>query len=297
MKRTGKKFTRLLSRIMAGALATSLCVGLGACGKTTRKETDDVNPDYEFVFRGSALYGDGKMYNVSITGNKGQNTFDVTVEGVPALELGGTYTYVENAGYKLYFEDSYSSQAFSRYDKESKTFALNYILSLGESTGSRMISFSYKNIAFADVYDGVGVKESAPLFTGICYTGKDSQVTLDSRVVCYENGSCKVFTDFDGCPVRDGTWNYIADEDKYHFVLEDEDENVFGGYLGYDVAYTYWDGRVENWNIGDKGDENGRIDYTEFDAVYNRYTDTYSMIVEAACWGYTERLVTYSPDN
>lgn len=293
--------------LLAALLLAALVIGITACDtqEVTPPDdgtdtTDDVTDEYEFTFRGAEEFNDGRTYNVVVYGNKdANNSFTLEVEEVSALSLSGTWEFTADKGYTLTFDDAYDTQVRTVYDTETKAFTFGYILDLGESTGMRNVRLTYRNNAFADVYDGEGLA-ALPTFTGICYTGKDSQVTLDTRVSLYEDGTCAVFTNFEGCPVRRGTWVFNAEENQYDFTMEDEDANIFGGYTyddghEWDVAYTTWDGTVYNWDIGQYGDENGRVDYTNFTAKYDVLSDTYSMVIEAACWGYTERLVTYSP--
>ena len=213
-------------------LLSSMSLSLSSCGSKA---------DYEFDFKGSAEFSTGKTYNVEIVGNKDEEqSFLLTVEENEAWELDGTWTYVENKGYKLYFDDSDDNYVYTKYDSSSKTFSFNYTLNLGAGFGTGKIKFSYKDVNFASKYDGIGLGVHPPIFTGGGWGSSYATSWRVTNLTCYEDGTCLSTCTYKGV-TRSGKWTYDEIKNQYSFVFDVEN---FTGWRNVDV----WTGIGNSYN-------------------------------------------------
>lgn len=96
----------------------------------TEKPGGTVTADYEFVFTGTTEI-DNNEYHVSVYGNKDEEkSITLKIEELPMVELTGSWIFVEEKGYKIYFDDATSSFAYTKYDPAEKLFSFNYNLNL-----------------------------------------------------------------------------------------------------------------------------------------------------------------------
>lgn len=307
---------------IAVALFAFIVFVLAFAACTKQQQTTD--GDYEFVFTGSGVFSDGNEYNVTITGNKDKDkTFDLRVEEMPALELDGTWVYVENKGYKLYFNDSGGSFVYSKYDTQSKEFSFKYSLNLGGGLGQTKVTMTCLDEKFSSVYDGVGLPPIPPTFTGYGWGGAKGVNKYTCTLICNEDGTCVSITDTAGIDPRYGTWEYNEETNVYSFEFEEEvypsnyirprpEDNKQSYLHGYGVLKDLEEGHTEyvqympvedfdeqpqfttsTWYY----DENGNKVETPFETTYDEETKTYTLIYEAMAKRFLDRIVTYTLED
>lgn len=318
-KHTMKSKRKLLSVVLAFLI---VCMSLSMLmGCANKSEGDPVNTgDYEFVFEGGGVFADSVNYHVSITGNKdADQTFVLRVEEMPMLEMTGNWVLVEHKGYKLYFDDSEGSFAYSRYDASTKDFTVKYNLNLGGGQGRAKVVLTYKDEAFSSEYDGEGLPPLPPTFSGHGWLGSNRH---DCVLYCYEDGTCVSVTDKAGVPDRKGTYTYDAETNVYSFTFEDESSHYPANYIKtdeegntyYDMVYTAlvtddpskgiystWlptaDGFPQfttgAWYLNEQGE---KVEY-EFKTTYDEATKTYTLYYEAYSKGLLHRVVTYTVED
>ena len=190
-----KAKTRFATLIVLLMVAMAAIFGMTAC-------TDEPDPDPEpqpgeenaFVFTGSGSVN-GRNYDFEITGDDSDETFEVTVKQLPVLRLDGHYVFVENKGYRMYFDDGSGSYEYSKYDEQTHTFSFTTTINMG-NYGSPSVEFTYVDEDFD--YDGVGLGNKPPVFNVTGWLGGILQ--SDVALICQEDGT---FTGLAG-----GTWEF-----------------------------------------------------------------------------------------
>lgn len=171
-----------------------------------------------FVFTGEGKADTGRALHYSVIG-KQDNTILVAIDELPRLSMDGTWTFVENKGYKLYFNDGNGTFAYTKYNAETKAFTFRSMMATG-NYGSPEVSFSYVDADFA--YDGIGLGNKPPLFNIEGYNGGTSHQT--GIVTCNEDGTFKVGSSGGLWWVYDrteGKWVYNETEDQYELTFND----------------------------------------------------------------------------
>ena len=260
-------------------------LGLSACGNASSETSSNV----VFDFRGSAFFEKSNAtYNISIKGYKDEDdSILLTVDELPEIELGGYYTYVENAGYKIYFDDVSESFVYTSYDPSAKEFSFKYTLNLGEGLGQSKVRFTYVDESF--VYDGVGLGKVPPIFTdaGDNYALIRANVQIKSLLTCFEDGSCVVTSECaTAVDPRKGTYTYDRNKDVYHFVFDAQSctDKMGSGYL-HDHGYqdqTY--------------DESPEL-ACEFDSVYDSSKNAYTLEIEILYFFKTDIRLIYNVED
>ncbi len=279
--------------------------------------TNDEEGDYEFVFTGSTEIAD-QTYNVTLYGNKDEGkTVSLKIEELPMVELTGSWVFVEGKGYKIYFDDATDSFAYTKYDPETKLFSFNYNLNLGDTSGgSGKVAFTCKNEAFADEYDGVGLGNVPPIFTGYS-TFIGAVFALKQPVAClltcYEDGTCVSIStnEVKFATERNGAWEYDSATNVYTFTFEDEpfvaDAERGSVYYKFnqEIIETLPEDTVSHWNPMESGCYWDQVTITEnpgntFQTVYDEETNTYFLLYEHGYSGaneFADRYVSWSPDD
>lgn len=306
---------------MLPLLSVSLIATLTSCGQGTNKKSEEtVAPaNSEFYFVGGGVFGDDVNYHVTITGNKdADKTFVLKVKEMPALELTGKWVFVEKKGYKLYFDDTDGSFAYARYDATTKEYTLKYTLNLGGGQGRNKVVLTYKDEAFASVYDGEGLPPLPPTFSGHGWNGTNRH---DCALFCYEDGTCVSITDKAGVPNRNGTYTYDKVANKYSFTFEDELSHYPANYIAtvdgvecYRYDWTVLGGddptvssKRENLPTSEGfpdfstsawyRNEAGEKVWFNFETTYDEATKTFDLYYEAYSKGLQVRHVTYTVDD
>ena len=297
-----------------------LCMPLALVAGCDGKGEDKPGPtgDYEFVFEGGGVFDDGVNYHVTVYGNKDES-LSLHVAEMPTLSMSGHWVFVENKGYKLYFNDAQESFAYARYDTATEEFTVKYSLNLGGGQGNAKVTLTCKDEAFAAEYDGIGLPPLPPTFTGHGWNGTNRH---DCILYCYEDGTCKSVTNKAGVPDRMGTYTYDEETNVYSFEFEDEKDHYPANYIGTAAdGSTYYrlDYCVFRGDDPSKGnfrgqiptsegfpqfttsaywiDENGEKVWYDFKTTYDEETKTYTLYYEAYSKGLQNRVVTYTVDE
>lgn len=306
---------KLMSALLTAALILSL-LALSACNGGGQADDPSAEPDptetvspYEFEFTGSTVIAD-QTYNVTIYGSKDE-TFSLRIAEMPVAELVGTWTFVENKGYKLYFDDTNASFVYTKYDPDTKQFSFNYTLDLGDTNGGAgKVAFTAVDEAFASEYDGEGLGALPPTFTGYT-TWMGAMAALGEPVkctlTCFEDGTCTSISsnEVKFASPRNGTWSYDEATNTYTFEMEPE---LFEGATIWHFTQpicTPLEDAAANWTLFEgecywSQDEIAEP-YTNntFTTEYDEATGTYYLILEHGFSGaneYAERYLAYTPE-
>lgn len=310
MKTKQRLFTLLLSALL-------LLVALPFFAACDNETIEPNTGEYEFVFEGSGTFSDGVDYHITIRGNHDQ-TFLLTIKELPLLEMDGTWVLVENKGYKFYLNDYDGTYVYTTYDTTSKVFTAKVPVNLSEGLGRKTVTMTYQDAAFAAVYDGVGLPPHPPTFTGFGYGGSNGNSVYNCQIICREDGTCVSVTDKSGTADREGTYTYDAETDTYYFEFADEEYDVsyikstdegmayyhtFGSAAGGTPSKATTETLLQSdgfprfntstWYY----DADGNKVETEFKTTYDAETKTYTLIYEAFCHGFCDRLVTYTLED
>lgn len=276
--------------------------------------------DYEFVFNGTADIAE-QTYHVTLYGNKDEEqSISLRIQELPTAELTGTWVFVEQKGYKIYFDDANGSFVYTKYDPASKLFSFNYNLNIGDTNGgSGKVAFTCEDEAFAAEYDGEGLGNVPPTFNGYTtYIGAMFALgnPVDCLLTCYEDGTCVSLStnEVKFAQARNGTWEFDEDANQYTFTFEPEPFAV-----NTETGSPYWRfkfaaGEVtlqeaaENWTFMGGGTGECYWEQTTiteeppltFTTTYDAETNTYYMIYEHGYSGFSEfadRYVAWSPDD
>lgn len=295
-----KKMHKILRTLTGAVLIFSMTVIAAGCsgGESQNGGSSSEESEYEFNFSGTETFDDGQEYTLQIAAEKAErqedNRFSLTVNELPMFELGGTYVYEENKGYKLYFEDVGEQFSYTSYDPESGDFSLRYKSDLGEALGARTIMFTYHDPDFADVYDGEGLGPTPPTFEGSGWGGFLGQFEINpAQLRCYEDGTATfTATAVTAVDPMTGTWDYDEASDTYHFNFppqtfanSDQVEEQPDGTIGYKTVYGESDVRF------DKYSETTETDYY---ATYNEETGTYEFDLQIVWYVYSMIHMSYT---
>ena len=112
---------RRLFILLKICLLTTIFFTLVGCNKEK-----EINSEYEFIFEGSSSeFSEGRTYHATIYGNKDEEqTFTLKINEFPMMEMYGEWIFVENKGYKLYFEDDAATLVYSSYNIETHVFLI-----------------------------------------------------------------------------------------------------------------------------------------------------------------------------
>lgn len=315
-----KKSKSILTALLAAVLA---CTAFTACVPAE----PDLPPEdgYEFVFSGTGVFADGNEYSVYIYGNDDAGkTFRLGVEEIPALELDGTWVYVEGKGYKLYFNDASETYVYTKYDVAAQQFSFKYTLNLSGGLGEAKVELFAKDEAFASVYDGKGLPAHPPTFTGVGWGGGGGTMAVASTLVCNEDGTCISIASETGAPNRTGKWTYEEARNVYSFVFDDEtypsnyikshpDSGKLSWRHSYGAVFSSEAGSSDyidyivmedfeeqpqfidsTWYYGDDGEKV----VIPFETTFDEATQTYTLIYEALAKNmFLTRIVTYTVDE
>lgn len=310
----------IFSVVVAFCLLFAASVCLTACNGDNGGGGGN-SEDKEFVFEGAATFSNGVDYSIVITGYADEEqSFLLTVKEMPILEMGGTWVMVEGKGYKLYLNDAGGTYVYTSYNVATQSFTAKVPVNLGGGFGNATVVMTCKDGGFAAQYDGIGLPPHPPTFTGHGLGGTKGNSSYDCSVICREDGTCVAVTDKTGIPDREGTYTYDAETNVYSFEFADETE-------AYERAFIYTKNDVENYYhtfgcaVGDVGsiatteylpvsegiphyntstwyyDGDGNKVETEFKTTYDEATKTYTLIYEAYCRGFVDRLVTYTVED
>lgn len=313
--------TKRFVALMLAVVVLSLCASaFTACGGSN---ADD--GDWEFVFAGSGVFADGNEYNAVIRGNKDEDqTFVLTIEELPALELGGTWVLVEGKGYKLYFDDSGNSYSYSYYDTDTSTFSLKYTLNLSGGLGSAKINFMFRDEAFASVYDGEGLPPHPPTFTATGYGNLAALTPYYFTLICNEDGTCVSVPARADIDKRNGTYTYDEESNVYSFEFEDQEytsnylftdddgkqyyrhmytasvDNTLQYGVGYSelIEYTGTESQPQfNTAVTHTDKTTGEPVTIEYKTTYDEETKTYSLIYETFAKCFLDVYATYTVEE
>lgn len=289
MKRTCNFFTTLL--VMA--IIFSAVALLGGCSGGEKKTSAD--NDYVFDFVGKEQYDDGQEYTFHIRAPKGEDgVFTLSINELSRFELEGTYTYVENKGYKLYFEDIDSQFAYTSYDTDTNEFSLKYNLDLGEMLGKRRVTFTWLDEEFGDVYDGEGLGMTPPTFEGGGWGGYKAQFEITgAKLTCYEDGTATfTATAVTAVDPKSGTWDYDEETNTYHFNFPAQTfsntsnvEVQEDGRTGYQTVYGEGEWRYDKYS---------ETTETDFYTTYDETTGTYSLDLQIVWYVYSMIHMSYT---
>lgn len=312
-----KTKTKLFAMLLAAIFVLSTVFAMAAC--QPNEPTPPPEEEYEFVFTGSAEIG-GRTYNATIYGNRDEEqSISLRIAELPVAELGGEWVYVEGKGYKIYFDDTNSTFIYTKYDTATNEFTFNYNLNVGDTNGgSGKVHFTCKDEAFASVYDGVGLGNVPPTFTGYT-TFIGAMVALHEPVVCvltcYEDGTCTSVSTNEvkyASPLN-GTWSYDAEANQYTFTFEPEPFAV-----NTETGSTYWKfseepGAVsleeasENYTVPPFGEQGYWVQTTiteigpsTYTTTYDEETNTYWLIFEHGIVQeseFADRYMAYTPED
>lgn len=290
---------KLLALLLAVIMTLSVAM-LGGCDSgnqpaQTSTPTEPETGEYLFDFVGSAQYEDGEEYTFRIRAPKeGDGSFLLTIDELHQFELGGTYTYVENKGYKLYFDDIDGQFAYSSYDPETKEFSVKYTLDLGEMLGKRRVTFTAKDEDFAEIYDGEGLGVTPPTFEGGGWGGYKAQFVIEpAKLTCYEDGTA-VFTAtaVTAVDTKTGTWDYDAETNTYHFWFPPQTfantsnvEVQEDGTIGYQTVYSEGVWRYDSYS---------EQTATDFYTTYDEATGTYNLDLQIVWYVYSIINLSYA---
>lgn len=317
MKQSKRRY--LLAAVLAFVF---VCLSCAACVPTSVPGPSD---SYEFVFNGTGVFADGNEYDIVIHGNDDAGkTFRLGVDQIPALELDGTWVFVEGKGYKLYFNDTSETYVYTRYDPQTKEFSFQYTLNLSGGLGEAKVKMTAKDEAFAAEYDGKGLPAHPPTFTGVGWGGGSGTMAVASTLVCNEDGTCISIASETGAPNRTGTWTYDEARNVYSFVFDDETyptnylkphpesgksswRHSYGAifsseagnskYIDYIVVEDF-ETQPQFTDATWHYDENGEKVYIPFETTYDEATKTYTLIYEALAKNmFLDRIVTYTVDE
>lgn len=285
--------------------------------KDKNKDEKDDN-DYEFVFKGTTEIA-GKTYNITLYGNKDEEkSVLLKIAELSTAEISGSYIFVENKGYKIYFDDANESFVYTKYNPQTKQFSFNYTLTIGSNGANGKVAFTYTDEQFASEYDGEGLGNVPPTFTGYTtYVGAMFALgePVQCLLTCYEDGTCVSIStnEVKFATARNGTWLYDNDSNVYTFNFEDEPFSA-----NTETGSPYWkftktvgecsmEDAAENWTTR----EGTGICYWDnttttetpgntFSTVYDEKTNTYYLLFEhgiSAFGEFADRYVSWSPDN
>ncbi len=299
------KATQKTLGILLAVLCISQTLLLSGCGGSTagqesvpQTSAPVENEDYEFDFAGKDQFDDGREYTIRIKGEKwtgeAETPFLLTIDEMGAFELPGTYTYVENKGYKLYFEDVGAQFVYTAYDPDTEEMSFRYKVDLGEALGARSIVFTDQNSAFKDVYDGIGLGPTPPTFEGSGWGGYLGQFEIAPAVLrCYEDGTAMfTATAVTAVDPKAGTWDYDEENDRYHFTFpsqtfanSEQIEVQPDGTIGYKTIHGEGDVRF---------DRTSEVTPTEFYATFNEATGNHELELEIVWYVYSIIYMTYT---
>lgn len=290
-----KKRTIALLLVLVMLLANAAI--LSGCGQSDTKAPTvaTATEDYLFDFQGGAQYDDGKDYTFHIRAPRdGDGSFLLTVDQLRQFEMSGKYTYVENKGYKLYFDDVDSQFSYSSYDPSTGEFTLKYTLDLGEMLGKQRITFTAKDAAFADVYDGVGLGMTPPTFEGYGWGGFKAQFDIaPAKLTCYEDGTATfTATAVTAVDPKVGTWDYNEETNTYHFNFPPQTfansnnvETQEEGTVGYQTVYGSGEWRYDKYS---------ETTETDFYTTYDEATGTYHLELQIVWYIYSIIYLSYT---
>ncbi len=322
------KTKKILFIVAAAVVSVGIMVGIffGSAsvlgikfGGTTPGKTGGAVRETQFAFTGKTTIAD-KEYNVTVYGYKDDDkSVSVRIKELPTAELGGNWAFVEGKGYKLYFDDTNSTVAYTKYDTATQSYSFDYRLNIGDTNGgSGKVSFTYKDEAFASSYDGIGLGYAPPQFNGhSSYVGAVFALHESVKCVltCYEDGTCTSVStnEVKFASPRNGTWSYDAATNQYTFTFEDEPFAVnttdgssyweFKGEVGasMDEAAAHWNvfDPATSWWVSRKVTDPSEFTNT-YKTVYDEETNTYYLCFEHGFAGFGEfadRYVSWCPDE
>lgn len=301
-----KKLFILLAPLVVYAVIAAVMVGMHFANSQPAAadagpETSAPQGDYEFVFTGTVETATGRTFTLDMTGNKDEEqTLNLTVKEMPALNLTGTWTFTEGKGYKIFLDDANGTFAYSRYNPDTKSYSLTFDYDMG-NFGQPRVVLTYLDEDFAAEYDGVGLGRKPPVFSLTGYT--TYQHYGYGTLLCAEDGTVSASLTNTGAGWyfnRSGTWTYDEAADEYVIVFTDSTISLTDG--NFDIHedpagdYILW----TKFPVGAEEPEYGThllvselqdtyqlfTDPYEYRAKYDEATDSYQIAIEAQYnWG------------
>ena len=232
---------------------------------------------YEFVFSGEVETSTGRTFTLDMIGNKDdEQTLNLTVKEMPALNLTGHWTFVENKGYKVFLDDANGTFAYSRYNPDTQEFTVTFDYDMGNFGQPRAV-LTYADAEFATAYDGEGLGRKPPSFALEGYTTYSHYSY--GTVLCAEDGSVSASLTNTGAGWyfnRSGSWTYDEANDQYDIVFTDSTISLTDG--NFDI-HEDPDGDYIAWTKFTKDSPEavygGKITVSELQDTYLCFTDPY----------------------
>lgn len=202
-----KIIAKLSALILIACFLVCGAVTLGGCGNK------------KVVFDGGGEIN-GTYYNVSLECKDEDETFSLTIEEIPSLELTGRYEYDSARGYRFTFSDSNDTIKVPEFDETTKTFSFEYTLVLGDKYGTGNVKLSYVDEDF--------VQTEEAFFEPIVFYAFDEDVggygmtTCEAYMYLYEDGTLSIVA---SCPLTavygaSGTWTFDKAANEYTFTYD-----------------------------------------------------------------------------
>lgn len=238
MKRSPKKLIIILAPLVVYAVIALVMVGNSFMNRQSTASTPNTEASepaidasaYEFVFNGTVETSTGRTFTLNMMGNQdAEQTLSLAVKEMPALNLSGRWTFTEGKGYKMFLDDANSTFMYSRYNPDTKEFAVTFDYDMGNFGQPRAV-LTYADEAFAAEYDGEGLGPKPPAFALEGYTTYShySYGTLS----CAEDGTVSANLTNTGAGWyfnRTGTWTYDEAADQYDIVFNDQTISLTDG--------------------------------------------------------------------
>lgn len=260
-------------------VATRMMSAATSSTSTTATTVADNTPqgNFEFVYTGSVETATGRTFTLNLTGNQDEEqTLNLTVTEMPALNLGGRWSFEEGKGYKIFLDDASGTFAYSRYDVETQTSSLMFDYDMG-NFGQPRVTLTCQDEEFAAQYDGVGLGRKPPVFSLTGYT--TYQHYGYGTLLCAEDGTATASLTNTGAGWyfnRSGEWSYDEAADEYVIKFTDATISLTDG--NFDIHqdpggdYIVW----TKFPVGASEPEYGtHLLVSELEETYQLFTDPY----------------------
>lgn len=263
--------------IIAIVMVCTQFAGRQTSATVTEAADETLQGDYEFVYTGTVETATGRTFTLNMLGNEDEEqTLNLTVKEMPALNLGGRWEFVEGKGYKIFLNDANGTFAYSRYNPETKVSSLMFDYDMG-NFGQPRVTLTCLDEAFAEQYDGVGLGRKSPVFSLTGYT--TYQHYGYGTLLCAENGTVSASLTNTGAGWyfnRTGNWTYDEEADEYIIVFTDSTISLTDG--NFDI-HEDPEGDYISWTrfpVGAEEPEYGtRLLVSELQDTYQMFTDPY----------------------
>lgn len=301
-----KKRIILLAPLAVYAIIAIVMVCMQLAGRQTNTATIEVadeapQGDYAFVYTGTTETATGRTFTLELLGNEdAEQTLNLTVKEMPALNLNGRWSFEEGKGYKIYLDDANGTFAYSRYNPETMVSSIMFDYDMG-NFGQPRVTLTCLDEEFAAQYDGIGLGRKSPVFSLTGYT--TYQHYGYGTLLCAEDGTVSASLTNTGAGWyfnRSGRWTYDEEADEYIIVFTDSTISLTDG--NFDI-HEDPEGDYISWTrfpVGAEEPEYGTrllvselqetyqlfTDPYEYRAVYDEATNSYQIAIEAQYnWG------------